>query len=102
MRTTLMTCVCGVFAALALPASGAHAQDHSVSGTCSGIEGTSRFGQPLSDVAQDNTYDLSGTGACNGEIDGQPVTGARVAIQASGRFHGTCGNARTTAPGRGT
>jgi acyl-homoserine lactone acylase PvdQ len=92
---------CGVLAILATPA-GAGAQDHSVSGTCSGIQGTARYGQPVTNAARDNTYDLSGTGVCDGTIDGSPVSGARVALHASGRFHGSCGSARSTAPGAGT
>lgn len=84
----------------ALMAPAASAED-SFGGSCA-VSGSATFGTPLTFTQGPNTYEFSGTGTCDGTLNGAALTDAPIEALVRGEGNLSCGSSESTKPGPGT
>jgi hypothetical protein len=85
-----------------LTPAGATEQFNSFAGSCS-FEATVSFSPPATNSQQRLRVTTDGVGTCSGNLNGQMVSNAPVQLHNEVRkVDGSCRNANTTQPGRGT
>jgi hypothetical protein len=101
-RIMLGLALAAAVTAASLTTAGATEKLDSFAGSCK-LELTVYFTPPATNSQQELAIEDRGTGTCDGTLNGQEVSGARVqAYAAASEIDGSCMRAQTTKPGTGS